>query len=276
MVWCITVLVPACGDPPTPWRFTSISAAGAGRGRVGVLYLTLGFRQFSHHFTDIRDAGPWRRRNRPSAPGAVAPPGRQRAAARGADPSRDRAFAAGAHRHVFGVFSGSSSARRWAWAGGRGRLPSGRVCEPLLGLQEPRARRPTNVQLLAVSRRPSAGSITCRRHPPPDSRWSATSRTFRGWREMRRFGLRPTKASCWPHRRGAGPAQAGRCTRSDARSQQDLRCRSADPRCHRAAGSTAGAAPSSGTCKAWWAWCGARSSLWMGLLALLTLANLVG
>ena len=72
---------------------------------VAVLYLTLGFRQFSHYFTDIRDA--WTAATRTGARAAcwrVAPPRRQRAAAhRGAAPVIEHSLLA-AHRHVFGVF----------------------------------------------------------------------------------------------------------------------------------------------------------------------------
>jgi adenosylcobinamide-phosphate synthase len=56
VVWGVTVLVPAlaaCGVFLAINRYSSI---GALVFDVVVLYLTLGFRQFSHYFTDIRDA----------------------------------------------------------------------------------------------------------------------------------------------------------------------------------------------------------------------------
>lgn len=56
VVWCVTTLVPAL----LAWavfavvvRFSLIAALA---WNVVVLYLTMGFRQFSHYFTDIRDA----------------------------------------------------------------------------------------------------------------------------------------------------------------------------------------------------------------------------
>jgi adenosylcobinamide-phosphate synthase len=69
------------------WRWPSTWA---------LLYLTLGFRQFSHYFTDIRDALDRGDENLARQPaGRMAPPRRQRTAAhRGAAP-RDRARAAG-------------------------------------------------------------------------------------------------------------------------------------------------------------------------------------
>lgn len=56
VVWCITVLVPALlafGIYLSIARHSLLVALG---WNVVVLYLTLGFRQFSHYFTDIRDA----------------------------------------------------------------------------------------------------------------------------------------------------------------------------------------------------------------------------
>jgi adenosylcobinamide-phosphate synthase len=56
VVWCITVLAPALAAAAlyvAAARFSLLLALGV---NVLVLYLTLGFRQFSHYFTDIRDA----------------------------------------------------------------------------------------------------------------------------------------------------------------------------------------------------------------------------
>jgi adenosylcobinamide-phosphate synthase len=56
VVWCVTVLAPAL----LAWAlFAGLDRINSMLGLafdVGVLYLTLGFRQFSHYFTDIRDA----------------------------------------------------------------------------------------------------------------------------------------------------------------------------------------------------------------------------
>ena len=56
VVWCITVIAPAmaaAGVYVAAAHYSLLLALGV---NVVVLYLTLGFRQFSHYFTDIRDA----------------------------------------------------------------------------------------------------------------------------------------------------------------------------------------------------------------------------
>jgi adenosylcobinamide-phosphate synthase len=56
VVWCITAVVPALlawGIHAALGHFNVLLALA---WNVAVLYLTLGFRQFSHYFTDIRDA----------------------------------------------------------------------------------------------------------------------------------------------------------------------------------------------------------------------------
>ncbi|NKI92978.1 CobD/CbiB family protein [Rhizobacter sp. SG703] len=56
VVWCVTTLVPAL----LAWAVFAVvvrfSLVAALAWNVVVLYLTMGFRQFSHYFTDIRDA----------------------------------------------------------------------------------------------------------------------------------------------------------------------------------------------------------------------------
>jgi adenosylcobinamide-phosphate synthase len=56
VVWCITVLTPALAAAALHIALLRYSLLGALAFDVVVLYLTLGFRQFSHYFTDIRDA----------------------------------------------------------------------------------------------------------------------------------------------------------------------------------------------------------------------------
>jgi adenosylcobinamide-phosphate synthase len=56
VVWCISVLGPCAA---TALLYIAVGQLGAPAGLlfdVAVLYLSLGFRQFSHYFTDIRDA----------------------------------------------------------------------------------------------------------------------------------------------------------------------------------------------------------------------------
>ena len=56
VVWCITVLVPALLVALAYRAIGHFSLLLALAFDVAVLYLTLGFRQFSHYYTDIRDA----------------------------------------------------------------------------------------------------------------------------------------------------------------------------------------------------------------------------
>jgi adenosylcobinamide-phosphate synthase len=56
VVWCITVLVPALGCCAIYVGLERLNSLLGLAFDVGVLYLTLGFRQFSHYFTDIRTA----------------------------------------------------------------------------------------------------------------------------------------------------------------------------------------------------------------------------
>ena len=56
VVWCVAVLGPALATGLLYLLVSHYSLLLALAFDVGLLYLTLGFRQFSHYFTDIRDA----------------------------------------------------------------------------------------------------------------------------------------------------------------------------------------------------------------------------
>ncbi len=57
VVWAITAVLPALGVLAMHWFLIyAIGWPAAVVWNVAVLYVTLGFRQFSYHFTDIRDA----------------------------------------------------------------------------------------------------------------------------------------------------------------------------------------------------------------------------
>lgn len=56
VVWCVSVLAPGLAISGLYLALNYYSAVLALVFDVAVLYLTLGFRQFSHYFTDIRDA----------------------------------------------------------------------------------------------------------------------------------------------------------------------------------------------------------------------------
>jgi len=56
VAWLLAVGVPALIAGGVYWALWAFSSVLAFVWLVGVLYVTLGFRQFSHHFTDIRQA----------------------------------------------------------------------------------------------------------------------------------------------------------------------------------------------------------------------------
>ena len=56
VVWCVTVLAPAIVACIAHWALAQVGLLAAFAFDIVVLYLTLGFRQFSHYFTDIRAA----------------------------------------------------------------------------------------------------------------------------------------------------------------------------------------------------------------------------
>ena len=56
IAWTVAVIVPALLTLVIHWLLWSVSVLLAFLWGVAILYVTLGFRQFSHHFTDIRDA----------------------------------------------------------------------------------------------------------------------------------------------------------------------------------------------------------------------------
>jgi adenosylcobinamide-phosphate synthase len=56
VAWSVAVIVPTLGVLVVYWLLWSVSGVLAFAWSAAVLYVTLGFRQFSHYFTDIRDA----------------------------------------------------------------------------------------------------------------------------------------------------------------------------------------------------------------------------
>lgn len=56
IAWTVAVVVPALVTLLVHWSLWSVNPLLAFAWSVAILYVTLGFRQFSHYFTDIRDA----------------------------------------------------------------------------------------------------------------------------------------------------------------------------------------------------------------------------
>ena len=56
IAWAVAVALPSLGAVLIHWALWYVHPLLAFAWSVGILYVTLGFRQFSHYFTDIRDA----------------------------------------------------------------------------------------------------------------------------------------------------------------------------------------------------------------------------
>ena len=156
VVWCVSVLTPTLLVALVYWAIAATAWCWRLFFDVAVLYVTLGFRQFSHYFTDMREAldngdddevrrllAEWLQLDASELPHT--------------EMLRhvvEHALLA-AHRHVFGVFFWFIVCSAAGPGPGRCRaVPNGRVRQPLLGLPSARARR-------AGPDRPLAG---CRAH----------------------------------------------------------------------------------------------------------------
>jgi adenosylcobinamide-phosphate synthase len=281
IVWAITVLVPGIVVALVYWALRHFSVLLALALNVLILYLTLGFRQFSHYFTDIRDA---------LERGDDATARQLLAEWRHLDASElprtelirhviEHSLLA-AHRHVFGVFF-------WFIVCSTiGLGPAGAV---LYRMAEFASRywafksrtldAPTNTRLLALSRQ----AFTVIDHLP--ARLTATGFAIVGnfeeavnaWRRDANLWLHPNEGIILASAAGAVGLQLGgaaapgitpdRSKTFDAGSEPDTTG---------AAGSTSGALPQLGHLQSVVGLVWRSVVLWMLLLALLTLANLVG
>jgi adenosylcobinamide-phosphate synthase len=96
VAWGLAVLVPSLATLGIYWLLVwTVGWPFAVLWSVAMLYVTLGFRQFSHHFTGSAMRWMGRRSPRARAAGAVAAGGCQRAAAQRGRASRHRVFRAG-------------------------------------------------------------------------------------------------------------------------------------------------------------------------------------
>lgn len=104
IAWCLAVLLPVGLLAAVYYLFYRLSPILAWVLNVGVLYLTMGFRQFSHHYTEIQIA--LRNDDLPQARAVLAEwQGRSAAGLGSAEIARlsiEQALAA-SHRHVFAV-----------------------------------------------------------------------------------------------------------------------------------------------------------------------------
>lgn len=147
LTWVVVILVPAVLTALVHWALLFwLGWIAAVIWNVAILYLTLGFRQFSHHFTDIRDA--LEAGDEDAARGLLA----QWMQIDAADLPRSdivRQVIAhsvlNAHRCVFGVFAW------YSLLSGLGLGPAGAVMYRMAGFFSSLAKRPASPQALLLS-----------------------------------------------------------------------------------------------------------------------------
>jgi len=281
VVWAITVLVPGLVVALVYWALRHFSVLLALGLDVLILYLTLGFRQFSHYYTDIRDA---------LERGDDATARQLLAEWRHLDASElprtelirhviEHSLLA-AHRHVFGVFfwfivcstvglgPAGAVVYRMAEFAGRYWAFKSRTLDA-----------PTNTRLLALSRQ----AFTWIDHLP--ARLTATGfaivgnfeEAVNGWRRDASLWLHSNEGIILASAAGAVGLQLGGAAAPGVTPDRSKTFDAGtEPEFTGAAGSTAGAPPQLGHLQSVVGLVWRSVVLWMLLLALLTLANLVG
>ncbi|KQV87513.1 CobD/CbiB family protein [Pelomonas sp. Root1237] len=281
VVWAITVLVPGLAVALIYWALRHFSVLLALGLDVLILYLTLGFRQFSHYYTDIRDA---------LERGDDATARQLLAEWRHLDASElprtelirhviEHSLLA-AHRHVFGVFfwfivcstiglgPAGAVVYRMAEFAGRYWAFKSRTLDA-----------PTNTRLLALSRQ----AFTWIDHLP--ARLTATGfaivgnfeEAVNGWRRDASLWLHSNEGIILASAAGAVGLQLGGAAAPGVTPDRSKTFDAGtEPEFTGAAGSTAGAPPQLGHLQSVVGLVWRSVVLWMLLLALLTLANLVG
>ena len=281
VVWTVTAVLPALLSWGVYVGAHHLSFLLALVVDVAVLYLTLGFRQFSHYFTDIRDAlergdevaarqllAEWRHLDASELP-------RSELLRHVIEHSL-----LAAHRHVFGVFFWFVLLSTFGFG------PAGAV---LYRMAEFASRywafksrtldAPTNERLLALSRQ-AFGAID---HIP--ARLTATGfaivgnfeEAVNGWRRDASLWLHPNEGIILASAAGAVGLQLGGAAAPGVTPDRSKTFDAGtEPETTGAAGSTAGALPQLGHLQSVVGLVWRSVVLWMLLLALLTLANLVG
>jgi len=281
IVWVITALVPGLAVTLIYLTVRHYSVLMALALDVLVLYLTLGFRQFSHYFTDIREAlersdddtarrllAEWRHLDASELP-------RTELIRHVIEHSL-----LAAHRHVFGVFF-------WFVVFSTlGMGPAGAVVYRMAefasrywAFKSRTLDAPTNQRLLALSRQ-AFGWID---HLP--ARLTATGfaivgnfeEAVNGWRRDAGLWLHPNEGIILASAAGAVGLQLGGAAAPGITPDRSKTFDAgAEPETTGAAGSTQGALPEIGHLQSVVGLVWRSVVLWMLLLALLTLANLVG
>jgi adenosylcobinamide-phosphate synthase len=281
VVWVITVVVPALAACGIYLALERVSIPFALLWNVAVLYVTLGFRQFSHYFTDIRDAlergeenearrllAQWRHLDTSDLP-------RTELLRQVIEHSL-----LAAHRHVFGVFFwfvvlsslglgpagavlyrlAEFASRYWAY---KSRVPGAAVNERLLQ----RSQRMFSLLDHVPARLTAFGFAVVGNFEEAINSWRRDAGL---WRRANEGVMLAAAAGAVGVRLGGGPASGASADR--ARGEDT----GMDPDETMAEGSTAGPPPQFAHLGSVVGLVWRSVVLWMLLLALLTLANLVG
>ena len=281
VVWCVSVLVPALAVLAIHLALAPRAPLLALAFEVVLLYLTLGFRQFSHYFTDIRDAltrgdenearrllGEWRHLDTSELPRTEV-----------LRHVIEHALLA-AHRHVFGVFF---------WFVVLSMLGLGPMGAVLYRMAEFSSRywayrqraldAPVNSALLELSRRLFAAID----HVP--ARLTAFGfavvgnfeEAVAGWRRDATLWQHPNEGVILAAAAGAVGVQLGGAAPAGVTPDRSKTLTAgAEPGLAAAEGSTAGAPAQSAHLQSVVGLVWRSVVLWMLLVALLTLANLLG
>lgn len=281
VVWCITVLGPALLTAALYLLLAYFSALLALAFNVLMLYLTLGFRQFSHYFTDIREAlergdelqarsllAEWRHLDASELP-------RTELLRHAIEHSL-----LAAHRHVFGVFFwfivlstlglGPAGAVLYRMAEFAGRY---------WGFKSRTLDAPTNERLMQLSRQLFgwADYLPARLTASGFAIVGNFEEAVNAWRRDARLWLHPNEGIILSAAAGALGVQLGGSAAPGITPDRSKTFEAgSDAEATLAAGSTAGALPQLGHLQSVVGLVWRSVVLWMLLLALMTLANLLG
>ncbi len=281
VVWAVTLSVPALVVLGVFKLFDHYSVLLALLWNLVVLYLTLGFRQFSHHFTDIRDAleqgqeerarsvlQQWRHLDASELPRTEL-----------LRHVIEHALLA-AHRHVFGVFF-------WfVLLSTLGLGPAGAVLYRMAefagrywAFKSRTLDAPTNERLLALSRQAFVviDHVSARLTATGFAIVGNFEEAVNAWRRDAQLWLHPNEGIILASAAGAVGLQLGGAAAPGITPDRSKTFDAgSEPEATGAAGSTAGAPPQLGHLQSVVGLVWRSVVLWMLLLALLSLANLIG
>jgi adenosylcobinamide-phosphate synthase len=281
VVWCVSVLGPSLLVAGAYWGVARYSLLLALAFDVGVLYLTLGFRQFSHYYTDIRDAldrgdedtarrllGEWRHLDASELPRTEV-----------LRHVIEHALLA-AHRHVFGVFF---------WFVVLSALGLGPMGAVLYRMAEFSSRfwayrlrtldAPPNEELLTLSRRLFAwiDHVPARMTAFGFAVVGNFEESVASWRRDANLWMQPNEGVILAAAAGAVGVQLGGMAAPGVTPDRSKTFNAGgEPGAGSAEGSTAGAPPLPGHLQSVVGLVWRSVVLWMLLVALLSLANVLG